>query len=416
MADYQSVVDELRSYLQSNDQTRTDLLKDLVSAYAEQCRAANQRLRRCEEFLKKGLRSEAIQFAQSEPDLLDVVTALDFPEFAQLESVLQFYGLPAPPRLQLVIAEALNQAYAEKKPLEDLLRQHRRLALARASLPARLEVMRKIAQMDSQNLVWVEDVRAFEEARFRQLQAAVNRAVLRDELGLVMEIGEELSRVEWIHPRPVELCRQVESLLQKFAQRQAREELKTIIGRLNTAMSAGDLPQAQTLRDHFKNVLVRSGLSANDPLVRQADRSLNWVVREEQQQVAELEYQTALADLEFAISNKAEPEEVAQLYNAVLNHGRDLSRQLERRVRAYIGRAEFVRVWRERLILLLVVFVGAAVLLSILGYLWLRGKQHNTTERAERTIQVLTVNGPVLRPPVWNTGDETIGKWTPDEL
>src|SRR5215510_7754447 len=101
MADYPHIVDDVRSFLQSADQTLSDHLKGLAAAYADACKEANRRLRRCEEFLQKGLRSEAIHLAQTEPDLLDLVAVLDFPERSQWEELLLTYGLPAPPQLML---------------------------------------------------------------------------------------------------------------------------------------------------------------------------------------------------------------------------------------------------------------------------------------------------------------------------
>jgi hypothetical protein len=382
MTDYQRVVDELRSLLQASDQTDTERLKALAAAYAEECRAANERLRRCEEFLKKGQRAGAIQFAQAEPVLLDVVAALDFPERAHLEEMLLFYGLPAPPRLNLATAEALNQAYAEEQPLEGLLRQHRRLALARAPLPARLEVMRKLAMLDTQNPVWMDDVRTFEQARFRQLQAAVTRASARGEPGPVAAVAGELGQV-WFNPPPAALCTEVERLQQQFAQQQGRADLAALAGQLNGAVAANDLGQAQGLRDRFKEVLARSGVSPTDPVARYAEQPLRWVMEQERLQVAELEFQTALAELEAALDARAEPEEAGRLYNAALNHGRDLPDAVEERYRAYVTRAQGARQWREKMILIVVVFVGVAVLLSIVGYLWLRAR-HNAAAGAAR--------------------------------
>jgi hypothetical protein len=54
MTDVQGLVDEMRSCIRSADQTYNDSFKQLAAAYAEACRDANQRLRRCEEFLEKG--------------------------------------------------------------------------------------------------------------------------------------------------------------------------------------------------------------------------------------------------------------------------------------------------------------------------------------------------------------------------
>src|SRR5713226_10194189 len=107
MVDYQRVVDEIRSFLQSNDQALTDSLKALAVEYAGACQEVNQRLRRCADFLHQGLRSEAIQLAQAEPALLDQVAVLDFPERAQWEDLSLTYSLPSPPKLHLEAAEAL---------------------------------------------------------------------------------------------------------------------------------------------------------------------------------------------------------------------------------------------------------------------------------------------------------------------
>src|SRR5436309_2319194 len=101
MPDYQRTVEEIRCFLLLSVQALTDELKILAAAYAAACRDVNQRLARCEEFLNKGLRSEAIHLAQAEPALLEVVAVLDFPERPQWEEVLVYFGLPPAPRLLL---------------------------------------------------------------------------------------------------------------------------------------------------------------------------------------------------------------------------------------------------------------------------------------------------------------------------
>jgi len=66
VAEYQRVIDEIRFQLQSSDCELTDDLRQLASSYSAACRSVNQRLRRCGEFLRLGLRSEAIQFAEED--------------------------------------------------------------------------------------------------------------------------------------------------------------------------------------------------------------------------------------------------------------------------------------------------------------------------------------------------------------
>jgi hypothetical protein len=372
MTDYQQLVEEIRSFLQSTDMTLTDRLKELANAYAEACRTANQRLRRCEEFLGKGLRSEAIQFAQAEPVLLDVVAALDFPERTALQETLTFYGLPDPPKLRMETAEALNQAYAEEQPLTDLLRKHRRLALLRAPLAARIKVMRQIAAADGNSPVWDEDLRAFETARIREIQAELAAGAARQNSTWIAGVAGELERPDWLTRPPASLLRQVQEQARGLAEGKARGVLEEVVGQLNAAMATGDLPRAGELRERYLSLLDKAGLEPNDPIVRHASRPLNWLAQGEQMQSQELEFQNAAAAVEEALDAEADPEEVTRLYQEALALGRDMPEELEQRYDDYLAQKDHARRWRERLILITVAVTGVIVVLGIIAFLWLR--------------------------------------------
>jgi hypothetical protein len=101
MADHHQTVDQIRAFVQSNDQTRNSFLDSLASTYAEACIEFNQRMGRCHRLLQQGLRSEAIQLAESEPNLLDSLSALDFPERADWDELVQIYELAAAPKLSI---------------------------------------------------------------------------------------------------------------------------------------------------------------------------------------------------------------------------------------------------------------------------------------------------------------------------
>ncbi len=110
MADTQRIVDNIRTFVH---QACGEPLRALAAAYAAACQEANDRLRRCDELLRQGLRSEAIRCAEAEPNLLEVLARLDFPERAQWATFAAAYGLPAAPDLRLDLAEALNRACSE---------------------------------------------------------------------------------------------------------------------------------------------------------------------------------------------------------------------------------------------------------------------------------------------------------------
>ncbi len=134
MFDYQRIVDDVRSALATAGPETVDFMRLAAADYMVACDEVNDRLRKCGELLRKGLRSEAIYLADLEPNLLDAVAALDFPEYDQWKQVASRLGILVPPPLQLDVAADLNEAYALEQPLATLLERHRLLALARAPL------------------------------------------------------------------------------------------------------------------------------------------------------------------------------------------------------------------------------------------------------------------------------------------
>ena len=142
----------------------------------------NQRLRQVGQLLKRGLRGEALQLTEEEPNLLDFVGMLDFPELPAWRELLKRWGMAPPPALLIDLAADINQAYADQQPLESLLKQHRLLALARAPLAARTRILRQIRQADAANMAWEEDLKILETARIRQLDQEIDTAYRHDDL------------------------------------------------------------------------------------------------------------------------------------------------------------------------------------------------------------------------------------------
>ena len=169
MENVQCLIDEIRFRLQSQDCELTDDFKQLATDFVAVSHDVNRRLRRCGEHLKQGLRAEAIHLAESEPRLLDVDAAIDFPERGEWDEILGFYQITKPEPLLADVAEQLNEAYALQQPLEKLLGRHRLLALCRAPIGQRLSVLRDLAKADTSSTVWEDDLRAFEKARAAEI-------------------------------------------------------------------------------------------------------------------------------------------------------------------------------------------------------------------------------------------------------
>jgi hypothetical protein len=85
----------------------------LAEDFAAACHAVNLRLQQCEAMVKAGDRHQAIQLAETHPNLLDCVTALEFREANQWRSHCEKQRLPVADRIDARSVHALNECYGQ---------------------------------------------------------------------------------------------------------------------------------------------------------------------------------------------------------------------------------------------------------------------------------------------------------------
>ena len=85
------------------------LAEDFMTA----CQAANLRLQQCEAMIKAGDRQQAIQLAETAPNLLDVVTVMEFRGADDWRGYCQQNALPVADRIDARSIHALNECYAQ---------------------------------------------------------------------------------------------------------------------------------------------------------------------------------------------------------------------------------------------------------------------------------------------------------------
>jgi len=382
MLDHQQLVDEIRSFLAAHDATVTTALKELSAAYVDACKLANQKLRRCGDFLKRGLTSEALQLAKDEK-LLDLVATLDFVELPQWGEVSRKLGLLPPPRLLLETAEALDKAHADQRPMDELMRRHRLFALARAPVTARLGIMRKLAAIDAKNRVWEEDITEFEKKRFREIQYEADQALARDDGKTLTGLWKELHQTTWAVTPPPPLLQSV-----------SRRLLEKLEVEIHDAFTAQAVTKLQRLRDQWKELIQATVLPASDPLMRRPARALAWLEEREKELAVEVAFQKAVADLEQALDNNLKENLLEEYRMTALRHRPALPAAVEQRFQLHIkeikkdrrkGRWEtllavsvapvgivgvaallFFLMKREEWIYLAPVFVAGSILLAVL--------------------------------------------------
>lgn len=363
MIAYQQVIDEIRILLQSGENVGPDQVRRLAPVYHTACQEANQRLHRCADLLAKGLRSEAIHIAQTEPNLLDCIATLDFPERKQWEQLCQGNGLPPPPHLNLESATLLNEAYADDQPLEELLRKHRLLALARAPLGNRLALLRRIAELDPRNPAWDDDIRTFERARIQQYQNELDGVIQRGQMAGILAAANELSSPRWRLTPPAALVGKAQRAAKQFEGMKVAAALRELEAKLNDAMTTFNVPRAVSLRDEWNQLINVARPAPNDPVWARIGVVFDWVEQQVRRQADETAFQGLVAELEQALQQPRSPEELETIHNRLAQLGRGIPEPLEARYQTALRRFRSAARRRKLVLiggpLLVLVAVGA---------------------------------------------------------
>ena len=373
MPDYQRITDEIHDVLAAGNDFSTDAVAAVHREYCDTVREVNARLRTCGDLLARGQRSEAIRQCNAEPNLLDAVAILDFPDRPLWSDLAAKLRLPRAPELLIDIAGDLNEAYTAEQPLEMILRSHRLLALARAPLTFRIQNLRAIRAADPGNAIWEQDLRAYEKARLNEVASELKTAAQAQDLGRLANLEQEMRTSGWIEPLPQDLVRRVIQTHVEVRQRAARRELVTLAEQLNRAFSSLDVSAGRQLRARW-NAAAAIGLSRNDDeLLEIAAPALEWLRHEDEQESAARDQETALAALEDALDDSVGYDELERAYHAARRLDAQVPATLERRVAERFRYLQEASTRRHRFTLtaalLVVLFTAGAIGVGVFQHL-----------------------------------------------
>lgn len=378
--DYQRIVEEIQTVVTSEALTSESALSELAADYLAACEEANRRLRECAELLQKGLRGEAIQRCEVEPNLLDLTAVLDFPERAVWCDWLRQTERPVPPALSLDVAADLNAAYAEEQPLANLMERHRTLALVRAPIRLRIAVLRQIAAADAGNPIWSDDLRLYEEQRLKQLRAEIDAAQKASDIGGLVALEKELRDIAWVETPAPALLERVVKAAARLRAKQARAEMQQLEPLLTGAFSDFDVERARPLRSRWKACQMLAGLPSGDPLLERAAPAIEWLEEQDRRDQANAEHAQALADLERALDGNQSRVELDRLYHRLISCDRGVPEVIERRFRDRVTSLSLAESRRNKL---RVASLSVAAIAAAAG-LWLFiGRQLRETEAAD---------------------------------
>ena len=332
-----SVVDRIHALMERQDVVSSDSVEPLATAYAAEVGQVNDRLAACVNLLRKGLRSEAIQQASIRPNLIEWCAILDFAEIEAWYEILKFFQLERPRTLNREAVRLLQEALIEEQSLDDLLRHHRRMALGKAPLSGRLQVLRRIAQVDSTNPVWTEDVKLWEKARLRQIPLELEAVAKSSDATACRVLVKEVSSNAWRIQPPRELVQEVNAVANELQFASQNAELRVIGAAMSDAFCASDEAKCREQQLLWSALIASMKKPPKQDVLELAEPAILWL---EQQDFAKTEEENrlqAVAELEVAIDRSESSMSLMTAYNKATRFGEPLGLKLESRYRSALG-------------------------------------------------------------------------------
>lgn len=125
-----------------------DIAPKLAGDYSAACHAANLRLQQCEAMIKAGDRHQAIQLAETVPNLLDLITVLEFRNADDWRGFCQQNALPVAERIDARSVHALNDCYAQGITTDHPLYAAYRKAVLNRNDEEALKALQSIARLN----------------------------------------------------------------------------------------------------------------------------------------------------------------------------------------------------------------------------------------------------------------------------
>ena len=357
------LINQIRSEFNSLDGIEPQAAAELAKRYHVEVKALNERLLVCVDLLRKGLRSEAIQQSSLNPDALTLASELEFPEVEEWVDVLRFLDIVPPARVNRDAVLQINEAIVETQPIESLLKNHRRLAIAKAPLNMRLKVLRRIAQLDATNPVWEEDIEKWEKEREKQIPQEFEIAKRDTDRHTIDRLYDETHRENWIAQIDVRIQEEIKNLKEEYEHQDSIAALTKLAEQLHVAFAEFDGAAARNLCDSWNEIKSTMKMPVPIELASEAEPVFAWLSSQEAEQAQEADRAMAIDHLESLMNTKTDLDVLERAYAKATRFERAIPIQTEQRYRGIIEQLQLRS--RRKIQLLVTSVVATSMVIAI---------------------------------------------------
>lgn len=385
------LLQKIRRCLASPTSIDESVLAEHADHYSQICSELNLKLLQAAKLIDRGLRDDALALLGPDNEVIELFELCEFPERDEWCELTEIFGLEAPPPLDFDAAAKVNHTFALLGDLEKLLNIHRALALSRAPLAQRMQVLHALSKRDTENPIWNDDLRSFRDFRSRQLVEEIDTAISSEDYALIEGLKRELEGPVWNGSAEPKL---LAKLTTSLAVRDQRELLKTIEetgSRLQAAYAEFDVERGLELADELVGLLDRANLAPDSELVQELEPVLAWAESQRREMEKHRQEAWLLQELTHQLETARESEPLELAYQKILSTGSSLPPEIAARVTQRLS--TFQMETRRRLIAIVSSITICLLAVGIGLSLWIRSSQREAyAKQIEVTLNNMIQN------------------------
>ncbi len=349
MTPEQNLIQQISRVIENNQLEKNSLLEELAAQYSELCTEVNTRLLRCEEYLQKGLLSEAVYEARLAPDLLELASLLQFELSRKWRVICDDLELSKAPLLHTEVLEKLRSACGKEKELQPLLREFRRLIYQGLQHEA-IDVLRKIRAADPDNSSWQANLQTYEEAELPLWLEKSQHALESTDLPALREIYAELTHPWRVVSAPQEILKRLQRSLLSEKAADMMLEAENMLNRLSEDLSGKQLGTVRQLLEQASKMELEDAFYRRpDNWDEQISYARAWLEKEEKEASLQAEFEQEIKQIRDLLKSDAFSEdELRHAWGHLQSWGRPLPEELQRGIEESLSVLREKRLRRKR--------------------------------------------------------------------
>ncbi|MDA9260692.1 hypothetical protein N9P58_02370 [Puniceicoccaceae bacterium] len=246
-------IEALRAQLKSKQYG--DDFRGLLANYNNACRQLKQRLSQVDSILLSGNHAGALQMAEADPSILDILTLLGFPESQDLEEWCVGQGISFEGTFDSQAIHRLNEAYSSGHETDAILEKEYRKAVLKRNFAAALPLARSISRLQPGNAKAKTELGNTEKRYAKQIEDKLSAAIDSGDQDAIRHWMAEFDNLNIADFSGGEALRVGREILLKAHNENGRVQITQALNGLPEAPSLEDWATIETVYDRILQVL-----------------------------------------------------------------------------------------------------------------------------------------------------------------